>query len=321
MRRCPQARKFLPAARDYLAASLWRRAGLRINETAMLDIRDWRPDLGEYGKLHVRFGKGSRGPRAEDPAGARRSTRSTSCWTGGWPTSGTSSATTGTTRTRRCCPASAATPTPAGACGSVPTRCAPGWPARSRGGCRRGTGRLTPHGLRHYCASSLYARGMDLKAIQELLGHSWLSTTTRYIHVHDEHIEQAWTHGEPAGRRPAGPTEGEPMRWNLRMNAAERGIWKSTEMRRLLAEAGLEISAGKMSALWTEHPDHDPAGRPGRDLRGARLHPGRPADLRAGAGRRPPAAAAAPPAATPAPGAAAPEVTPRLGRNRQQPPA
>lgn len=44
------------------------------------------------------------------------------------------------------------------------------------------------------------------------------------------------------------------MRWNLRMTAAERGIWKSTEMRRLLAEAGLEISAGKMSALWTSAP-------------------------------------------------------------------
>lgn len=27
----------------------------------MLDIKDWRPDLGEHGKLHVRFGKGSRG--------------------------------------------------------------------------------------------------------------------------------------------------------------------------------------------------------------------------------------------------------------------
>jgi putative transcriptional regulator len=44
------------------------------------------------------------------------------------------------------------------------------------------------------------------------------------------------------------------MRWNLRLKAAERGIWKSTEMRRLLAEAGLEVSAGKMSALWTGTP-------------------------------------------------------------------
>lgn len=44
------------------------------------------------------------------------------------------------------------------------------------------------------------------------------------------------------------------MRWNLRLTAAEQGIWKSTEMRRRLAEAGLEISAGKMSALWTGTP-------------------------------------------------------------------
>ncbi len=44
------------------------------------------------------------------------------------------------------------------------------------------------------------------------------------------------------------------MQWNLRMKAAETGIWKSTEMRRRLAEAGLEISAGKMSALWTGTP-------------------------------------------------------------------
>lgn len=44
------------------------------------------------------------------------------------------------------------------------------------------------------------------------------------------------------------------MRWNLRMKAAERGIWKSTELRRLLAEAGLELSAGKMSGLWAGNP-------------------------------------------------------------------
>src|SRR5437773_3617412 len=44
------------------------------------------------------------------------------------------------------------------------------------------------------------------------------------------------------------------MRWNLRLKAAEHGIWKSTEMRRRLAKYGLEISAGKMSALWTGTP-------------------------------------------------------------------
>lgn len=44
------------------------------------------------------------------------------------------------------------------------------------------------------------------------------------------------------------------MQWAMRLRAAERGIWKSTEMRRQLADAGLEISAGKMSALWTGTP-------------------------------------------------------------------
>lgn len=45
------------------------------------------------------------------------------------------------------------------------------------------------------------------------------------------------------------------MRWNLRMKAAERGIWKSTELRRMFAATGLEISAGKMSAWWTGTPN------------------------------------------------------------------
>ena len=53
------------------------------------------------------------------------------------------------------------------------------------------SGRLTPHVLRHYCASSLYASGMDLKALQELLGHQWLSTTTH--DVRSDYVEQAWT--------------------------------------------------------------------------------------------------------------------------------
>jgi DNA-binding Xre family transcriptional regulator len=44
------------------------------------------------------------------------------------------------------------------------------------------------------------------------------------------------------------------MQWNLRMVAAQRGIWRASDLRRLLAEAGLEISGGKMSYLWSGRP-------------------------------------------------------------------
>ena len=44
------------------------------------------------------------------------------------------------------------------------------------------------------------------------------------------------------------------MQWNLRMTAAQRGIWRASDLRRMLADAGLEISAGKMSYLWSGHP-------------------------------------------------------------------
>jgi DNA-binding Xre family transcriptional regulator len=45
------------------------------------------------------------------------------------------------------------------------------------------------------------------------------------------------------------------MRWNLRLAAANRGIWKASELQRLLAERGLRISAGKMSGLWSGTPN------------------------------------------------------------------
>lgn len=44
------------------------------------------------------------------------------------------------------------------------------------------------------------------------------------------------------------------MKWDLRMAAARREIWKASDMRRLLAEHGMEISAGKMSGLWSGQP-------------------------------------------------------------------
>lgn len=44
------------------------------------------------------------------------------------------------------------------------------------------------------------------------------------------------------------------MKWNLRLVAAQRGIWKATELQRMLAEHGLVVSAGKMSGLWSRTP-------------------------------------------------------------------
>jgi DNA-binding Xre family transcriptional regulator len=45
------------------------------------------------------------------------------------------------------------------------------------------------------------------------------------------------------------------MRWNLRLAAANRGIWKASELQRLLAERGLTMSAGKLSGLWSGRPN------------------------------------------------------------------
>ena len=111
------------------------------------------------------------------------------------------------------------------------------------------------------------------------------------------------------------------MRWNLRMKAAEHGIWKSTELRRLLADAGMEISAGKMSALWTGTPTT--IRLDDLDVICAVLEC-TPTDLLIAepeqvAARRQQAARAAgdlDPSDAPAP-----SVTPRLGRHRSLPPA
>jgi len=109
------------------------------------------------------------------------------------------------------------------------------------------------------------------------------------------------------------------MRWNLRLKAAERGIWKSTEIRRRLAEYGLEISAGKMSALWTTTPttirlDDLDVICAVLDCTPTDLLIREPEQVEA---RRPGAARAVGEQSAAGP----PSVTPRLGRNRSMPPA
>jgi DNA-binding Xre family transcriptional regulator len=113
------------------------------------------------------------------------------------------------------------------------------------------------------------------------------------------------------------------MQWNLRMKAAEQGIWKSVELRRLLAEAGLEISAGKMSMLWTTTPTT--IRLEDLDVICAVLDC-TPTDLLVAepdkvAARRPGAAQAIGETSGSAGTQRSAKVTPRLGRNRTVPPA
>lgn len=193
-------RKFAPTARNYTASRLMADVGLRINEARHLDLTDIRWELGYFGKIHVRVGKGARGSGPRERMvpmlnGADRTLR----WfiEDVWGQFGDD-------HTRPGAPLLLSERTGVGG-----SRNRVGYDALRRGLAEATAahlptwvGRMSPHVLRHFCASQLYLSGVDLISIQEMYGHAWVTTTMKYVHVQRSRIEEAWIAGQRrAGKR------------------------------------------------------------------------------------------------------------------------
>ena len=189
------ARKYAPLVRNYTACRLVSLIGPRVSELCLMRMGDLRWELGTFGKVLLR-GKGSRGRGKKERLvplinGAKDLLE---WWVHGprWEFDDRLNDPLAPVfpSERRNADSSSRFVTTDALRDGLAEAVAHHLPAYR--------GRLSPHLLRHFAASDLYRNGMNVVAIQEVLGHQWLNTTMIYVHVDKTHIEQAWA---AAGRR------------------------------------------------------------------------------------------------------------------------